>query len=270
MVEPGSPPAESSAKLTRETAGQDGAGRFYPPRHQQLKHWIAVPVSVVLILLSAAAFLYGLFTTWTAIERHGRAVLLKTLPLPLLVAVLCAAVGLTLLITTARHWQDGITLLPTGLLFQDGKQTKAVPFTSITRLDSLVNVVKFATSIVDVHTRAVIEDSRGQRFVITDRTAKAQDLVNRCRTEVLPRLHQETQNALQHGKTVTFHPNLAATRQAILIRNMPYDWQDLTVAIQKRRIALLDQATQRERISLPVQKIKNVDILLALFENPPR
>ena len=106
MVEPASSPAELSARPARGFAGQDGPGRFYPPRRQQLNHWIAIPAGILLILLAAAALLYGFFTTWTAIERHGRAVVLKTLPLPLLVAVLCAVIGLTLLISTARHWRD--------------------------------------------------------------------------------------------------------------------------------------------------------------------
>jgi len=264
MVEPASSPAELSARPARGFAGQDGPGRFYPPRRQQLNHWIAIPAGILLILLAAAALLYGFFTTWTAIERHGRAVVLKTLPLPLLVAVLCAVIGLTLLISTARHWRDGITLLPTGLEIQEGRKTNSVPFESITRLDSLVNVV------VDVRTQAVIEDDQGRKHVITDRTTNAQDLVKRCRAEVLPRLFREAQKALQQGGKVEFHPDLAATRQAVLIRNMPYDWRDLTVALKKRRIALLDKTTRRDLISLPVQKIKNADILLALFENPPR
>ncbi len=270
MVEPASSPAEFSARPAREAADQDGLSRFYPPRRQQLNHWIGVPAGILLILLAAAAFLFGFFTTWTAIERHGRAVVLKTLPLPLLIAVLCAVIGLTLLVSAARHWRDGITLLPTGLEIQEGRKTHSVPFESITRLDSLVNVVKFATSVVDVRTRAVIEDDQGQKYVITDLTANAQDLVKRCRAEVLPRLFREAQKALQQGQKIEFHPDLAATRQAVLIRNVPYDWRDLTVALKKRRIALLDKTTRRDLINFPVRKLKNTDILLALLENPPR
>lgn len=270
MAEPQAFPSHTPEQMTRADAGQDGSSRFYPVRHHQLKHWVAIPSGVLLILIAAAALAYAFFTTWEAVERHGRAVILKTLPLPLLVFILAAVLGLAILIRTARHWNNGITLAPSGLTLQKGKSQKVFPWAAITRLDSLVNVVKFATSVVDVRTRAILEDDKGQTILITDRIAKAQDLIQHCRAKVLPRLFQQAQRTLQQGEKVVFHRDLAANRRGVLIKNMPYEWQAVGVAMKKRKIALMDKTTQRVLITLPIRKLKNTDILLALFENPPR
>jgi uncharacterized membrane protein (DUF485 family) len=270
MVDPQAIPTPSSDQQSRRNAGQDDPGRFYPLHHHQLRHWIAIPSGILLILIAAAALAYGFFTTWSAVEQHGRAVVLKTLPLPLLIFILTAILALVILIRTARHWNDGITLNTTGLTLRKGKTEKTLPWASITRLNALVNVVKFATSVVDVRTRATFEDDQGQSIVITDRFADAQDLVQRCRAKVLPRLYRQTQRALQQGEKVTFHRDLAANNRVVLIRNMPYEWEAVGVVMKRRKITLIEKSTQRDLITLPIRKLANTDILMALFENPPR
>jgi hypothetical protein len=270
MVDPQAIPNPSSDQQPRKAPGQDDPGRFYPLHHHQLRHWIAIPSGILLLLIAAAALGYGFITTWSAIEQHGRAVILKTLPLPFIIFVVAAILGLLILIQTARHWQDGVTLDSTGLSVRKGKTEKTLPWASITRLNALVNVVKFATSVVDVRTRAIFEDDHGQSIQITDQFADAQDLVQRCRAKVLPRLYRQTQRALQQGEKVTFHRDLAANNRVVLIRNMPYEWEAVGVVMKRRKITLIEKATQRDLITLPIRKLANTDILMALLENPPR
>lgn len=270
MVEPQAIPTPSSDQQPYKGSGQDDPGRFYPLQHRQLKHWIAIPSGILLILIAAAALVYGFFTTWSTVEQHGRAVVLKTIPLPLIIFIVAAILGLLILVRTARHWHDGISLTTTGLTLRKSKTEKVLPWGSITRLNALVNVVKFATSVVDVRTRAKLEDDQGQSIVITDRFANAQDLVQRCRAKVLPRLYRQTQSALQQGEKVSFHRDLAANNRVVLIRNMPYEWEAVGVVMKRRKITLIEKSTQRDLITLPIRKLANTDILMALFENPPR
>ena len=270
MVEPQATPTSPSDQTPYKSVRQDELSRFYPIRNHQLKHWVAIPSGILLIAFSVIALGYSFFTTWSAVERHGRAVILKTLPLPLLIFIFTAICGLLILIRTARHWQDGVTLDATGLSIRKGQSEKALSWAGITRLNALVNVVKFATSVVDVRTRAIFEDDQGQSILITDRFAKAQELVQRCRAKVLPRLYRQTQRALQQGEKVSFHRDLAANNRVVLIRNMPYEWEAVGVVMKRRKITLIEKATQRGLITLPIRKLKNTDILMALFENPPR
>lgn len=259
-----------NSNLPGQAARQDGLTRFYPVRNQQLKRLVALPAAILLLLLSIAALLYGLFTTWMAIERFGRAVVLKTLPTPLLIFIVAFISGLLILFLTIRNWHAGIELNPSGLTFIRGRSNKTVPWESITRLDARVNVVKFATSVIDIQSRAEIETDQGEIFQITDRIANSKELIKRCREKVLPRLFHQFHKAIRQGEQITFHRDLAAAPQALLVRNMPYYWQDVEPVLKRKKIALQEKATKRELITLPINQLQNADILLTLLENPPK
>lgn len=270
MTEPFSTQPNPNRNLSGQPATQEGLVKSYPVRHQKINHSIATPIGILLILLAIVALIYGAFTTWSAVERFGRAVILRTLPTPTLIFFLGLLLGSLILSTTLRHWRDGIELGPDGLSFRRGRVNKEIPWESITRLDARINLVKFATSVIEVQTKAEIENDRGETFLITDHIAHSQDLINRCREIILPRLFQKYQKSLLEGETITFHRELAATHQALLIHNMPYNWGDLTPKYKKRRFTLREKSSDRELISLPINRLENADILLTLLENPPK
>ena len=271
MTQPVSTQPMQNQNVPGQPARQDGLVRIFPLRHRKLRNTIAIPIGIILILMAILALLYGAFITWTAVERFGRAVILKTSTHPIGCLHLwshfrAAYPGKH----TKRHWHDGIELSPSGLTFQKGKSRKEVPWESITRLDARISLVKFATSVIDVQSKAEIETDQGETFQITDKIDHSQDLINRCREVILPRLYQKYQHSLRQGEKITFHPELAATAQALLIRNMPYFWQDIEPKFKKRKIALQEKSSAHELIALPLNQLKNADILLTLLENPPR
>ena len=270
MTQPVSTQPMQNQNVPGQPARQDGLVRIFPLRHRKLRNTIAIPIGIILILMAILALLYGAFITWTAVERFGRAVILKTLPIPSAIFIFGLIFGPLILANIKRHWHDGIELGPAGLTFQKGKSRKEVPWESITRLDARISLVKFATSVIDVQSKAEIETDQGETFQITDKIDHSQDLINRCREVILPRLYQKYQHSLRQGEKITFHPELAATAQALLIRNMPYFWQDIEPKFKKRKIALQEKSSAHELIALPLNQLKNADILLTLLENPPR
>ena len=270
MTQPVSTQPMQNQNVPGQPARQDGLVRIFPLRHRKLRNTIAIPIGIILILMAILALLYGAFITWTAVERFGRAVILKTLPIPSAIFIFGLIFGPLILASIKRHWHDGIELGPAGLTFQKGKKRKEVPWESITRLDARINLVKFATSVIDVQSKAEIETDQGETFQITDKIDHSQDLINRCREVILPRLYQKYQHSLRQGEKITFHPELAATAQALLIRNMPYFWQDVEPKFKKRKIALQEKSSAHELIALPLNQLENADILLTLLENPPR
>lgn len=269
MTEPVSTQPMRNRNVPGQPARQDGLVRFYPLRNQKIKHTLAIPIGILLILLAIIALVYGAFITWTAVARFGRAVILRTLPIPALVFLVGLILGIIILSSTIRHWHDGIELNPSGLRFRRGKTNKHIPWESIVRLDARVNLVKFATSVIDVQSKAEIENDQGEIFQITDKFANSQDLIKRCRELILPRLFQRYRRSLGEGEKIKFHKDLAAAPQALLIGNMPYQWQEIELKFKKRKIALLEKSSARELITLPINRLKNADILLTLLENPP-
>lgn len=269
MTEPVSTQPKRNQSSPGQPVRQDGLVSFYPIRYHNLKKTIGIPAGIILILISIIALLYGAFITWTAMQRFGRAVILRTLPIPLLIFIGGLVIGSLILFLTTRHGYDGIEIGPYGLSFKNGKYQKNIRWESITRLDARINLIKFATSVIDVQSRAELETVDGETFKITDQVTNSQELILRCREAILPRLFQKAQHALRQGQKISFHRDLVATPQALLIQKMPYYWQDIEPKFKKRKFALLEKSSSRELISLPINQLENADILLSLLENPP-
>lgn len=269
MTEPVSTQPKRNQNSPGQPARQDGLVSFYPIRYHNLKKSIGIPTGIILILVAIIALFYGAFITWTAMQRFGRAVILRTLPIPLLIFIGGLLIGSLILLLTTRHGYDGIEIGPSGLSLKNGKNHKNVPWESITRLDARINLIKFATSVIDVQSRAEFETVDGETFQITDQVANSQELILRCREAILPKLFQRAQQTLRQGEKISFHRDLSATPHALLIQKMPYYWQDIEPKFKKRKFALLEKSSSRELISLPINQLENADILLSLLENPP-
>jgi hypothetical protein len=244
--------------------------RFYPLRRRKLKHWLALPAGILLLLFAFTALLYGFFTTWSAVERHGRVMVFETFPLFLLIAGIAFIIGLILLVVTGRRWNDGVGVYPTGIKIIKSKTSNFLHCNAIQRFDTRIKLIKFATSVMDVRPKIILETGQGKGFTITDRIENMNGFVQQCREKILPRLYEKSLRTLRQGGQLTFHQHLKATLNALLIENQPYPWERLEPVIKNRSLAIQESSSQRILFKAPINQFRNTDILLAFLENPPR
>lgn len=261
-----------SAVQTREPRAVNPGGKIkdYPIRRQNLKRGFWTLVGILLLLAALAAFLYGAFTSWRAVQAHGRGVLLRTAPLPLLGFLLALVLGIVTLSTTARHWRDNITLHVNGLDLHQGKIQRFLPWPSINRFDARIKVVKFATSNLDVRSKMRLEDDAGHTYEITDRFEGLSDLIGQVRNRVLPVLYQDTLQHLQAGDAVSFHGQLAAKSEGIVIHGETYPWNTVKGRLQRWSLQIQQSPDEKILFKQKTKRVRNLDLLMTLLENPPQ
>jgi hypothetical protein len=243
--------------------------RFYPLRNRRLRHWLAIPTGILLLLLAPTSLLYGFFTTWKAVEHHGRALFLKTFPPFLLIAGLALLLGLAILISTSRRWNDSVGIYPSGITIQQGRKSNFIPWESVKQFDTRTKLVKFATSVMEVRSKVILETENAKRFRITDRIADMQDLVMQCRQQLLPRLYEKSLHTLREGGQLVFHPHLIVNVNSLIIKGLPHPWEGLEPVIKNRMLAIRQLYNQEIIFKRNVNQFRNTDILLALLESPP-
>ncbi len=263
-------PLETNQPVSETSDRENVLIRFYPLRRRKLKHWLAIPAGILLLLLSLISLFYGLFTTWSAVERHGRVMVLQDFPLYLLIAIITLVVGLILLVFTGRHWNDGVGVLANGISVIKGKKSAFIPWESIQRFDTRIKLIKFATSVMDIRSKIILETDKNKKFTITDRISGMRELVQQCREKILPRLYEQSLSTLRQGGQLSFHRHLKATLNALLIKDQPHPWEGLEPVIKSRSLVIKAPSNKEILFKGHVNHFRNTDILLAFLENSPK
>jgi hypothetical protein len=247
-----------------------GEIKAYPVRHQKLKHAFWTLVGVLLLLSALAALLYGAFMSWRAVLAHGRSVLLRTAPLPLLGFLLALLLGIVTLSVTARHWQDNLTLYVNGLDLHKGKTQRFLAWSAIRRFDAQIKVVKFATSNLDVRSKMLLEDEDGHVHRLTDRFTDLSDLIGQVRNRLLPILYQNTIQRLQAGDEIPFHSRLTASSEGMVIHGNLHAWDTIEGRIHRHSLRIKQCTNDQILFRQNTKRVKNLDLLMTLLENPPQ
>jgi len=244
--------------------------KHFPVSKRNLKRWLSIGIGTGLIFLAAIAIFSGILTTWTAVESHGRAVVLRTLPLPLVIFFISLPTGILLLIFAKLHWQDGITLYEKGIVVRKGKRNQCWMWDTVERFDTRIEHVKFATSIIRIRSQLILENGQGQRLRISDRYDEIGDMITRFRQNLLPRLFSKTLHLINQGRSVIFHPDLSVIKNGFTIKKNTYPWDSLEKPnINNGTLRINKLPDQTLLYKSNIKKIRNLDTLLALLENPP-
>lgn len=260
----------SATPQDARTLNPGGKVKGYPIRRQNLKHGFWILTGVLLILMALALLLNGAFTSWHAVQAHGRSVLLRTAPLPLLGFLLALVMGILTLSITSRHWADHVTLYVNGLNIKQGKQQTFLSWQTIQRFDTRIKVVKFATSNIAVRSKMLLEINAGQSYKITDRFEGVSDLIGQVRNRLLPILYQTTLQRLKAGEDILFHPQLTAETEGLRIHGETYPWDEVQGRIHRRSLRIRETTDDQTLFNQKTKKVKNLDLLMTLLENPPK
>ncbi|MCB2202407.1 hypothetical protein KQH56_00220 [bacterium] len=247
-----------------------GKVKDYPVRRQRLKNVFWILIGVLLLISALALLLYGVFTSWRAVQAHGRSVLLRTAPLPLLGFLIALVMGILILSTTSQHWGDHITLFVNGLDIHKGKQQNFLPWQAITRFDARIKVVKFATSNLDIRSKMLLVGDAGRNYTITDQFENLSDLIGQVRNRLLPILYQSTLQRLGAGEEISFHKHLAAKSEGLVVHGHTYAWEDVQSRIHRRSLRIRQTSDDTNLFRTKTKRVRNLDLLMTLLENPPK
>ena len=247
-----------------------GSEIFFPEDHA-FNRWATVILGGLIILGTALFSGLQILNTYTAITRHGRAVLLDKLPLIFLVIAIGLPIGILLILWAKNHWDDQLIIHKNGFSQQKGTQKKNWYWQQTEKLDTAITSIQFGGSIVSTKVKLRLEDSNGGSLVIRNNYQRMSDLIDRVRSNILPKLYEKAIDKLDQNEIINFHPQLIATQNGLQINDQLTPWEFLADPISKNNKLILKSMGEKEILfKSNIKQIENLDLLLCLLDNFPK
>lgn len=243
---------------------------FYPNSHA-FNRWASVITGGLIII--GTALLCGLLilNLYTAVSRHGRAVLINKLPPILLLGIIGLSIGTVLILWAKNHWEDHIVIHKTGFTRQKGADQTSWFWDQTVRLDTAITRIEFGGSTVSTRIKLNLEDNSGNNLVIRNNYQKMKELIGKLRSNILPQLYEKATGKLAQNEKINFHPQLIATQEGLHCNEQFAPWEDLEEPISKNNKFILKRKGDQEILfKSSLRLIENLDLLLCLLDNPPQ
>jgi hypothetical protein len=241
----------------------------YPVQNHIIKRWLPLILGVLMVLVAIALTANLIYRLLTAIQFHGRAIILGVLPFPMTFYVLIIIGGIILIFLARVHWSDSITMFETGFTKCSGKRVHIWPYQATQRFDSHIKQAIFGGSIVSTQVNVILEDSN-RRWVIRNDYIRMDDLIHLLRLNILPGLVERAHQRLADGETIRFHEDLQATQDGLTINGDLFHYDQIETEIHNQVIKLHQK--DKPNVSVFKSKISNItnlDLLLDLLNIPP-
>ena len=245
--------------------------KVFPIRKRELKRWITLISGIILTLFSIGLLLYFSLIAWTAIENHGRAILIRYLPFILPLLLIVFPLGLILIIFTRLHWWDSISIDEAGLRIKNGFRRTDLSWSNIERFDTRVTNIQFAGNSVNTRIKIVLKLNNGRTIIIKNKYRWMSELIRQIRNKTLPILTEDAYEQLNNGQEIFFHKQLVGSVKGLSVNGQIIDWSGFEKPVIKNGIlSLRDKDGEENLIKTSINQIKNLDLLLSLIANPPR
>ena len=156
------------------------------------------------------------------------------------------------------------------LIEHNGKKQRVWVYEETQRLDTAITNIQFGGSIVGTRVKLLLEDGDKRQWIIHNRFENMAELIDSIRSEILPHSYKKALQKLARDEKIVFHSDLKATKTGFEVKDQPIPWSDGLQPIQKNNHLILRAHDDEEPLfKANVKKIKNLDLLLCLFDNPP-
>lgn len=239
--------------------------------HSQLiKRWLPIILGGLLIFASIGLTIFLAIQTWDRINVHGRAVIINVFPIPTLLYFLLLMTGAILITLTIINWQNNIELFEKGLIQRTARRKKPWIYEDTKRFDIHITQITFGGSMVSIQVRIFFEGADSNRLVIHNRYAQMTELINQLRSLILPKLIDISRQRLQLGEILEFHKTLQAKNGSFSIHGELTPIEEIAFSLENQILKLHKKANPKQVVfKSKIQRIKNLDLLLNLLENPP-
>ena len=261
---------ETSYKSQDDQNPEESVIKIYRPKDHKLKQWGLISLGgIILFFVTLFSILLSL-NIFTAIQRHGRSILLsRIMPLfPLLMVGIPLAIAIIL--WTKNHWEDQLILAKEEIIQQKGNQRINWAYKETQRLDTAITNINFGGSIVGTKVKLLLESKDQRQWTIHNDYENMADLIEDIRNRILPDLYHQAVQKLARGEKIIFHHNMTASKEGLEITGQNIHWDEqIQTIVKNNKLILTEQEKQEPLFKSKAKKIKNLDLLLCLIENPP-
>jgi len=258
-----------SAESPQNKLNKENEIKVFFPKDHYLKRWVMLLSGGMLILAASVFGTLIALNTYTSVLRHGRAILLNKITAILPMVLILIPIGLLLILWTKNHWEDRLILSESGLFQKKGKKEQSWLWEETEKLDTIITEIQFGGSSVATRLKLLLTGTN-KKWLIRNRYENILDLVDHIREKVLPGIYNEAKQNLAHDQEIEFHTGLSASKEGLRIGDQQIPWDERIISLVKNnKLIIKDHENQETLFKSKLTKIKNLDLLLCLVENPP-
>ena len=238
--------------------------RYFPVRNTYRTG--ALIISLMLLAAAMLVFLYGLYVTFLAYQKHGPATIDDKLIVPMLVAFAMLVPGVATGWMAYRNWSKGVAVYEGGIAVRDRNGIRTWHWEEIVSLTAAVTRRHFIG--IDTGTRHVYKlyTRQNQRFVLRDIYTNVEELAKAIQDGIFPSLYEQSARQYNRGQKLILGP-VAISKSGIQIGKRTFPWSEIEqVSIQRGilKVAKRDGGWFG-RASASASAIPNLNVLLNII-----
>jgi hypothetical protein len=253
-----------------EDISNDPEVEIFLHKDHKLKRWGLIVLGGITLLFVTLFSVLLILNTYTALQRHGRAILLDRVAPLIPLVVLGLPLGIIMILCEKNHWEDKLILEVNEIIRRNGKKHQIWPYKATQSMETTITNINFGGSTVGTKVKIILEDEDKQKLIIRNQYQNMADLIDNIRSRILPDLYKKAVQKLARGEMIQFRPDLIASKEGIEVNNKHLRWDEtITTVIKNNKFILTEENEQEPFLKSKVKKISNLDLLLCLLDNPP-
>lgn len=200
-----------------------------PKRYFPVKNLNRVGSLVAFIIFlggSILVFLYGLYVAYAAYQKHGPALIVDKLAVPVVIAIIMLLLGLAAGRYALGNWNRGVGVYELGFAIRDRKGIRIWRWEEVISLTSAVT--RHYTNGIFTGTTHVYRlfNRQNQRLVLNDIYTKVEELAKAIQDGIFPILYDRAAQQYNAGQILAFGP-VVISKDGIQIGKKTYPWTEV-------------------------------------------
>jgi Tfp pilus assembly protein PilZ len=195
--------------------------RYFPIKN--LNRAGSLTAFLIFLTGSILVFLYGLYSTYVAYQKHGPAMIADKLVWPVIIAFVLLLLGLAAGWSAYANWKRGIALYDQGFAVRDRKGILSWRWEDVAALTAAVTrhytngIFTGTTHLYTLYNR------QNERLVLNDIYVKVEELAKAIEECIFPLLYVRAADQYNTGQMLIFGP-VAVSKAGIQIGKKTYPW----------------------------------------------
>ena len=210
--------------FTSMVIGLGAPKRYFPIKN--LNRIGSLVAFFILLSGSVLVFLYGLYVTYAAYQKHGPAMIDDKLVWPVIITFVLLLLGLAAGWSAYVNWSKGVAVYDRGFAVRDRKGIRPWRWEEVVSLTAAVTrhyTNGIYTSTTHVYT---LYNRQNERLAFNDIYVKVEELAKAIEEHIFPLLYGRAADQYNTGQLLVFGP-VAVSKAGIQIGKKTYPWQDV-------------------------------------------
>jgi hypothetical protein len=239
--------------------------RYFPVKN--LNRAGSMVAFIIFIGGSILVFLYGLYVTYVAYQKHGPAVIDDKLTVPVIIALVLLLLGLAAGTYAYVNWSKGVMVYDRGFAVRDRKGIRIWRWEDIVSLTESVTRHYYFRGIYSGTTHLYnLFNLQNQRLVLSDIFTDVEEIALTIRESIFPILYDRAVQQYNAGQMLSFG-SVMISKAGIEIGKKTYPWTEIQqVSIKQGVFKVSKKSGDRfSGASTSTSYLPNLNVLLNII-----